>query len=62
MVALLVARDRPDLVRKVVAIGANFRPGPECFVEPAMLDTMTPDGPDLAFFREMYEPVAPDGA
>ncbi|MFJ9397427.1 alpha/beta fold hydrolase [Streptomyces californicus] len=62
VVALLVARDRPDLVRKVVAIGANFRPGPECFVEPAMLDTMTPDGPDLAFFREMYEPVAPDGA
>ncbi|MEU5134463.1 alpha/beta hydrolase [Streptomyces californicus] len=62
VVALLVARDRPDLVRKVVAIGANFRPGPECFAEPAMLDTMTPDGPDLAFFREMYEPVAPDGA
>ncbi|MFF7877593.1 alpha/beta fold hydrolase [Streptomyces californicus] len=62
VVALLVARERPDLVRKVVAIGANFRPGPECFVEPAMLDTLTPDGPDLAFFREMYEPVAPDGA
>ncbi|MFH8884522.1 alpha/beta fold hydrolase [Streptomyces californicus] len=62
VVALLVARDRPDLVRKVVAIGANFRPGAECFVEPAMLDTMTPDGPELAFFREMYEPVAPDGA
>ncbi|MFJ2027669.1 alpha/beta fold hydrolase [Streptomyces sp. NPDC087897] len=62
VVALLVARDRPDLVRKVVAIGANFRPGSECFVEPSMLDAMTPDGPDLAFFREMYEPVAPEGA
>jgi hypothetical protein len=36
-----------------VVVGANFRPGPECFVEPAMLDTMTPDAPDLAFFREM---------
>ncbi|MEV0026599.1 alpha/beta hydrolase [Streptomyces atroolivaceus] len=62
VVALLVAIARPDLVRKVVVIGANFRPSPECFVEPAMLDTMTPDGTDLAFFREMYEAVAPDGA
>lgn len=26
-----------------------------------MLDEMTPSGPDLAFFRELYEPVAPDG-
>jgi pimeloyl-ACP methyl ester carboxylesterase len=62
IVALLVAVARPDLVRKAVVIGANFRPGPECFVEPAMLDTMTPDAPDLAFFREMYEAVSPDGA
>lgn len=28
IVALLVALARPDLVRKVVAIGANFRPTP----------------------------------
>lgn len=28
VVALLVARDRPDLVRKVVAIGANFPRAP----------------------------------
>lgn len=62
VVALIVAGDRPDLVRKVVAIGANFRPGPECFVEPSMLDAMTPSGPDLAFFRELYGPVSPDGA
>ncbi|NEB83424.1 alpha/beta hydrolase [Streptomyces anulatus] len=62
VVALIVAGDRPDLVRKAVAIGANFRPGPECFVEPSMLDAMTPFGPDLAFFRELYEPVSPDGA
>ncbi|MEU0300870.1 alpha/beta hydrolase [Streptomyces sp. NPDC006175] len=62
VVALLVAAARPDLVRKAVVIGANFRPGPECFVEPAMLDAMTPDGDDLAFFREMYEAVSPDGA
>lgn len=62
VVALLVAAARPDLVRRVVVIGANFRPGPECFTEPGMLDTMTADGPDLAFFRELYEPVSPDGA
>ncbi|WP_371606724.1 alpha/beta hydrolase [Streptomyces sp. NBC_01213] len=61
VVALLMAIARPDLVRRVVAIGANFRPSSECFVEPAMLDAMTPEGPDLAFFREMYEAVSPDG-
>ncbi|MGW3865778.1 alpha/beta fold hydrolase [Streptomyces sp. NPDC005047] len=62
VVALLVALARPDLVRRVVLIGANFRPAGECFVEPGMLDAMTPDGPDMAFFREMYEAVSPDGA
>ncbi|MFC8064781.1 MULTISPECIES: alpha/beta fold hydrolase [unclassified Streptomyces] len=62
VVALLVALARPDLVRRVVLIGANFRPGGECFVEPGMLDAMTPDSPDTAFFREMYEAVSPDGA
>ncbi|MER7775461.1 alpha/beta hydrolase [Streptomyces sp. NPDC096191] len=62
VVALLVALARPDLVRRVVLIGANFRPGGECFVEPGMLDAMTPDSPDMAFFREMYEAVSPDGA
>ncbi|WP_411074709.1 alpha/beta fold hydrolase [Streptomyces sp. cmx-4-7] len=62
VVALLVAAARPDLVRGVVAIGANFRPGPECFVDPSMLDAMTPDSPDMEFFREMYAAVTPDGA
>ncbi|MFI9820570.1 alpha/beta fold hydrolase [Streptomyces sp. NPDC052013] len=62
VVALLVALARPDLVRKLVVIGANFRPAPECFVQPAMLDAMTPDGAELAFFRELYEAVTPDGA
>ncbi|AKZ60095.1 putative hydrolase or acyltransferase [Streptomyces ambofaciens ATCC 23877] len=61
VVALLVALARPDLVRKAVVIGANFRPATECFAEPAMLDAMTPDAEDLAFFRELYEAVTPDG-
>jgi pimeloyl-ACP methyl ester carboxylesterase len=62
VVALLVAIARPDLVRKIVVIGANFRPSRECWVEPAMLDTMTPDGPALVFFREMYEAAAAGAA
>jgi pimeloyl-ACP methyl ester carboxylesterase len=62
IVALLVALARPDLVRKVVAMGANFRPAPECAAEPAMLGELTPDGPELAPFREMYAAVSPDGA
>ncbi|HWU05762.1 MAG TPA: alpha/beta hydrolase [Streptomyces sp.] len=62
VVALLVAIARPDLVREAVVIGANFRPSSECFVKPAMLDAMTPDSADLAFFREMYAAVAPEGA
>ncbi|MEW1683312.1 alpha/beta hydrolase [Streptomyces sp. T12] len=61
VVALLVALARPDLVRRTVVIGANFRPAPESFVVPEMLDAMTPDGVELAFFRELYEAVSPDG-
>jgi pimeloyl-ACP methyl ester carboxylesterase len=62
IVALLVAITRPDLVRKVVAMGANFRPSPECMAEPTLFDHMTPDEPGLAVFREMYEALSPDGA
>ncbi|WP_369173581.1 alpha/beta fold hydrolase [Streptomyces sp. R28] len=62
IVALLVAVARPDLVRKVVAIGANFRPAAECSASPAMLGEMTADSPELAPFRETYAAVSPDGA
>ncbi|MEU5110047.1 alpha/beta hydrolase [Streptomyces longwoodensis] len=61
IVALLVAIARPDLVRKVVAISANFRPGPESSVTSEMFAHMTPDAPDMAMFRTMYEAVSPDG-
>src|SRR5690606_35380576 len=53
IVALLVALARPDLVRTLVVIGANFRPGAECWADPAMLDRMRPESPDMAFFREL---------
>ncbi|WP_432055915.1 alpha/beta fold hydrolase [Streptomyces sp. bgisy022] len=61
IVALLVALARPDLVRTMVVIGANFRPGGECWADPGMLDRMRPESPDVAFFRELYEAVSPDG-
>ncbi|MFJ2730204.1 alpha/beta fold hydrolase [Streptomyces collinus] len=62
VVALLVAAARPDLVRKVVVIGAGFRPADEAFVEPSMLDALAHGSDELDFFRAMYEPVTPDGA
>ncbi|MGW6905970.1 alpha/beta fold hydrolase [Streptomyces sp. NPDC054940] len=61
IVALLVALARPDLVRKVVAIGANFRPAPESLAAPAMFEDLDPDGPGMAAFREIYAAVSPDG-
>ncbi|MFE1439101.1 alpha/beta fold hydrolase [Streptomyces sp. NPDC058739] len=61
IVALLVAIARPDVVRKVVAIGANFRPPSECAAVPELLDHMTAASPDMAPFREMYVAVSPDG-
>ncbi|MBC9724204.1 alpha/beta fold hydrolase [Streptomyces sp. TRM68367] len=62
VVALLVAIARPDLVRKVVAMGASFLPGPQSGAAPEMLDHVTPDAPDLAMFRQAYEATSPDGA
>jgi pimeloyl-ACP methyl ester carboxylesterase len=61
IVALLVALARPDLTRKVVAMGANFLPGPQSCAAPEMFDHMTPDAPDMAMFRAMYEATSPDG-
>jgi pimeloyl-ACP methyl ester carboxylesterase len=62
VVALLTALARPGLVRATAVIGANFRPGPECFADPGMLDAMTPGSAGMAFFRELYAAVTPDGA
>ncbi|MGA4985554.1 alpha/beta fold hydrolase [Streptomyces cellulosae] len=61
VVALLTALARPDLVRRMVVIGANFRPAPESFVAPEMLDALTPDSAGMAFFRELYAAASPDG-
>lgn len=62
IVALLVAIARPDLTRKVVAVGANFLPAPQASVVPDMLDHLSADDPALGMFRSMYEASSPDGA
>jgi pimeloyl-ACP methyl ester carboxylesterase len=61
IVALLVAIARPDLVRKIVAMGANFLPLPQSSAAPDLFNHLTPDAPDLAMFRERYEAASPDG-
>jgi pimeloyl-ACP methyl ester carboxylesterase len=61
IVALLVAIARPELVRKIVVTGANFKPGSE--IGPAeALDALTPDAPGMEMLRSMYEAASPDGA
>ena len=61
IVALLVAIARPELVRKIVVTGANFKPAPQ--IGPAeMLDELTADAPGMEMFRSMYEAASPDGA
>ena len=61
IVGLLVAIARPDLVRKLVVVGTNYDVDglvPE--VAPSF-DAMDPAGEDMAFFRDAYIAVSPDG-
>jgi pimeloyl-ACP methyl ester carboxylesterase len=60
IIGLMVAAQRPDLVRKLVAIGAIATheadvPGADGFLE------LEPDDPSLAMFRGLYEAHSPDG-
>lgn len=60
-VALLVARDRPDLVADIVTIGSNYHVNG---LHPGVLAGMAeadPTSPDLAVLREPYEATSPDG-
>ncbi len=60
-VALHVARDRADLVRKVVSIGANFhRDGLHPAVQ-AELRYSDPASPVWHSVRQLYEATSPDG-
>jgi pimeloyl-ACP methyl ester carboxylesterase len=60
IVALLVAIARPDLVRKIVVTGANFKPPPEIGMAEG-LDELSADAPEMGMFRAMYEAASPDG-
>jgi len=56
-----VAIARPDLVRKLVVIGANFEPSSTLPEMSVLLDHITPDNPDLQSYRSLYEAYSPDG-
>lgn len=60
-VAMHVARDRPDLVGAVVAIGGNFH---HDGLHPGFDEMMSddPDAPEMAMMRAPYEATSPDGA
>jgi pimeloyl-ACP methyl ester carboxylesterase len=61
IVALLVAIEQPDLVRKMAVSAANFIPASE--IGPAeALDDLDADAPEMEMFRTMYEAASPDGA
>jgi pimeloyl-ACP methyl ester carboxylesterase len=61
IVGLLVAMGRPDLVRKLVAISANFDTNGATPEAAGALESMTPESEDTAMFRQMYEAASPDG-
>jgi len=61
IIGLLVAIDRPDLVRKLVAISANTNPEAVVPEAHAMLD-VGPDDPGMAMFKGLYAAASPDGA
>jgi pimeloyl-ACP methyl ester carboxylesterase len=61
IVGLIVARVRPDLVRKLVAISANFDVSGLLQETLGEMMSMTADSDDLAMFRTAYEAASPDG-
>lgn len=63
VIGLLVAIARPDLVRKLVAISANFKPAADAGVPEANegMQSLQPDEPALEMFRSLYAASSPDG-
>ena len=61
IVGLLVAIARPDLVRKLVVIGANYDTAGIAPEVDAMFASMAPDAEEMAMFRSLYEMHSPDG-
>jgi pimeloyl-ACP methyl ester carboxylesterase len=61
IVGLLVAIARPDLVSKLVAIGANTDPGGVVPEAHESLSSRDPADPSLEMFRSAYGASSPDG-
>jgi pimeloyl-ACP methyl ester carboxylesterase len=59
--ALLVARDRPELVRRVVTIGSNFNADGLVPQFIARLQNPDPDSPRIVPIRDTYAATSPDG-
>jgi pimeloyl-ACP methyl ester carboxylesterase len=57
----MVAIARPDLVHKLVAIGANYDTTGLAPEAEDMATGAAPDSEDMAMFRGMYEMHSPDG-
>src|SRR5207247_2896381 len=60
IIGLLVAIERPDLVRKLVAISANTNPGVMVPGAHEMLGAGA-DDPSMEMFRGLYAASSPDG-
>jgi pimeloyl-ACP methyl ester carboxylesterase len=61
-VGLLMAIARPDLVRKLVTLGANYDTSGLIPETEEMLAAMTnPDSDEMAMFRALYAASSPDG-
>jgi pimeloyl-ACP methyl ester carboxylesterase len=61
IVGLMVAIARPDLVRKLVAIGANYDTTGVVPEVEDMFASMDPDAEEMAMFRSLYQMHSPDG-
>jgi pimeloyl-ACP methyl ester carboxylesterase len=61
IIGLLVAIRRPDLVRKLVAISANFDTTGVPQELHAQFASTPPDSDELAMLRSLYEAASPDG-
>ncbi len=62
IVGLLVAIARPDLVRKLAVVGTNYDVDGLVPEMAPSVDAMDPAGDGMAFFRDAYIAVSPDGA
>ena len=61
IIGLLVAIQRPDLVRKLVVIGTNYDTAGLADGVEEMLTGMDAAGDDVTMFRDAYAAVSPDG-